>query len=233
MGACDARTQGASIPEGIDATEDAARAQHDPTAQGFILIRVPSRAALAAFVAAFTLGGVTLAEAARADAAGQLSVSVDSTSISTKLGRRFSFQTTLVNRGSAPASGLIAHLNVLSLRDGVYVDPEDWSSHRTRYLPTVSAGGSKTITWKLEAVNAGSFGVYVAVLPQSGPPSPPTTGPTIRVAVAERRTLDSGGILPLALGIPAALGLAWIAVRLGRSRSRTSRFGKRAGTFRE
>lgn len=186
------------------------------------------RFGLAAIVVALTLGVAILPGVARADAARQLSVRVDRTSISTKLGRKFSFRTTLVNRGSAPASGLIAHLNVLSLREGVYVDPEDWSSHRTRYLPTIPARGSKTINWKLEAVNAGSFSVYVAVVPQSGVPSPPTTGPTIRVAVEERKTLDSGGIVPLALGIPAALGLALIAVRLGRSRSRTSRYSTSA-----
>lgn len=181
------------------------------------------RATFATLVAAVTLAVVVVAGEARANAAAGLSVSVDRTSISTKLGRKFSFRTTLVNHGSVPASGLIAHLNVLSLRDGVYVDPEDWSSHRTRYLPTVPAGGSTTTSWKLEAVNAGSFGVYVAVLPQSGAPNPPTTGPTVRVAVAERKTLDSGGIVPLALGIPAALGLALLAVRLGRSKSTKSR----------
>ena len=45
---------------------------------------------------------------------------------------------------------------------GVYVDPEDWSSHRTRYLAPISAGGSVTLAWKMQAVNSGSFGVYVA-----------------------------------------------------------------------
>ena len=174
-------------------------------------------------LAALALAVVALAGAARADAATGLSVSVDRTSISTKLGRTVSFRATLVNRGTAQASGLIAHLNVLSLRSGVYVDPEDWSSHRTRYLPSIPAGGSQTIAWKLEAVNAGSFAVYVAVLHQSGASSRPITGPTIEVAVAERKTLDSGGIVPLMLGIPGALGLAVLAVRLSCMRSRTRR----------
>ena len=75
---------------------------------------------------------------------------------------------------------LIAHLNVLSLRSGVYIDPEDWSSNRTRYLPPIPAGGSLTLTWRLQAVNAGSIGVYVAVLPQSVAAKPPTTSPTTR-----------------------------------------------------
>jgi hypothetical protein len=70
----------------------------------------------------------------------------------------------------------------------------------------------------MEAVNAGSFAVYVAVLPRSGAPRPPTTGPAIHVLVEERQTLNSGGILPLALGIPALLALVALALRMRRAR---------------
>jgi hypothetical protein len=159
-----------------------------------------------------------LVTAPAADAAGELSVSVDRAVVSTRLGQTFEFRSTIANRGTAAASGLIAHLNVLSLRSGAYVDPEDWSSRRTRYLAPIPAGGSTTLTWRLNAVNAGRLGVYIAVLPQSGAPRPPATGPTIRVEIADRKTLDSGGILPLALGIPALLALATLGLRLRRVR---------------
>lgn len=142
--------------------------------------------------------------------------------ISTELGHKFAFRPTVTNRSFAVASGLIAHLDVLSLHGGVYVDPEDWSSNRTRYLAPIPVGGSTTITWRMQAVNAGSFGVYVAVLPEQGAARPPTTGPTIHVLVAEQKTLNSGGILPLALGIPALLGLAWLGLRVRRRDSSRS-----------
>jgi hypothetical protein len=38
------------------------------------------------------------------------------------------------------------------------------------------------------------------------------------VEIADRRTLDSGGILPLALGIPALLALVLVGVRVRRRR---------------
>jgi hypothetical protein len=150
--------------------------------------------------------------------AGGLSVSLDRTSVSTRLGHAFAFHSTIGNHGRESTRALIAHLNVLSLRNGVYVDPEDWSSHRTRYLAPIPPGGSRTLTWKIKAVNAGSIGIYVAVLPRSGAPVPPTTGPTLRVEIADRRTLDSGGILPLALGMPALLALVLVVVRVRRRR---------------
>jgi hypothetical protein len=159
---------------------------------------------------------IVSAGAQAGDTPHAVSVSVDRISISTKLGRAFSFASTITNHGDRAASGLIAHLNVLSLRDGVYVDPEDWSSHRTRYLAPIPAGGSTTIAWRMEAVNAGSFGVYVAVLPENGAARPPTTGSAIHVAVAERRTLNSAGILPLVLAIPGVLGLVALGFRLRR-----------------
>lgn len=151
-----------------------------------------------------------------ADEPAEVSVTVNRARISTKLGGKFTFRSTVTNRGSTAASGLIAHLNVLSLKDGVYVDPEDWSSDRTRYLDPIPAGGSITTTWRMQAVNDGDFGIYVAVLPESGEARPPTTGPAIHLAVAERKTLNAGGIVPLALGIPALLGLLTIGLRVYR-----------------
>jgi hypothetical protein len=151
-----------------------------------------------------------------ASGTNSISVTDDRTAISTSLGHKFFLRSTIANRGTSAASGLIAHLNVLSLRNGVYIDPEDWSSHRTRYLAPIPPGGSVTIDWKLQAVNAGSIGIYVAVLPQSGSPQPPVTGPTVHVSIAEHKTLNSGGILPLALGIPALLGALSLGLRFRR-----------------
>jgi hypothetical protein len=75
---------------------------------------------------------VVLAVAPAAHGAAGIGVSVDRTAVTTKLGHEFELRSTITNRGTAAATGLVAHLNVLSLRGDVYVDPEDWSSHRTR-----------------------------------------------------------------------------------------------------
>jgi hypothetical protein len=161
---------------------------------------------------------VSVAVAASARAAGDLTVATDRTAIATKLGHKFVFHSRIGNRGTTPVSGLVAHLNVVDLTGHTYVDPEDWSSQRTRYLAPIQEGGSTTLTWRLKAVNAGTIGIYVAVLPRSGAPVAPVTGPTVRVSIEEHRSLNSGGILPLALGIPGLLGALALAVRLQRRR---------------
>jgi hypothetical protein len=171
--------------------------------------------ALALATAAFVLP----AGAHAASGPSGLSVTVDRTRISTELGRTFVFRSTISNEGSAAADGLIAHLNIVSLKDNVYVDPEDWSTQRTRYLGPVGPGGSQTITWRVKAVNSGEFGVYVAVLRRTGDDPPPATGSLIAVTVAGRTTLNAGGILSVALGVPVFLGMLTAGLKLRRRRS--------------
>ena len=160
--------------------------------------------------------GAVLTPAGTAAGLEDVKVTVAPEQIATQLGGKYSFTSTIANNGTTDARGLIAHLNVLSLKDGTYVDPEDWSTNRTRYLDPIPAGESLTITWRMQAVNDGDFGVYVAVLTEDGAALAPVTGPTIHLDVAERKTLNAGGIVPLVLGIPAALGLLALGIRIRR-----------------
>jgi hypothetical protein len=169
-------------------------------------------------LAALTCALLVVVGAAPSLVHAAVTVSTDRTEVSTSIGRDFSFSTRVANRGSTATPPLVAHLNVLSLRPGVYVDPEDWSSRRTVFLGPIPAGGSRSITWKVKAVNSGDIGIYVAVLPDSGAAQPPVTSQTIHVRIAQRRTLNSGGILPLAAGIPALLGALAVGVRFSRKR---------------
>jgi hypothetical protein len=167
-------------------------------------------------------GAVALALAAAAHASAaptSWSARVDRTRIATELGRTFVFRSTVSNEGSASADDLIAHLNIVSFRSDIYVDPEDWSTHRTRYLGPLAAGASRTITWRVKAVNSGSFGVYVTVLRRGGGARPPVTAPTVVVAVAGRKTLNAGGILSVALTVPAILAVFTAGLKLRRRRA--------------
>lgn len=165
-------------------------------------MRPVRRLAIAALVCALALPVV-----ATAGNAGTVEVTNDRAEVSTELGRSFTFRTTIANTSATATVPLVAHLNILSVRPGVYVDPEDWSGDRTRYIGSLPANGSSDLTWEIQAVNDGSLAAYITVLPQDDSGGLPVTGPAVRIAVAKRTTLNSGGILPLAIGIPMALGL--------------------------
>jgi len=147
-----------------------------------------------------------------APSAGAVTVRLDRTSVSTGIGEKFHFSSTLRNVDSQRVPGVVAHLNIVSLDPSVYVDPEDWSSHRTRYLGTLAAGESRRIEWTVQAVNSGHFVVYVAAVDRNGSGTVTASNP-LRTTVAQKRRLNSGGVVPLALGIPAVLALGLVVVR--------------------
>jgi len=156
------------------------------------------------------LGGALLAPAANASTPS--AVKLDRTTVSTKIGEKFQFATTVRNLDSKPLPAVVAHLNIVSLDPAVYVDPEDWSSHRTRYLGTLPAGESRRTEWTVQAVNSGRFVVYVAAVDRNGTGSVAASNPLL-ATVAQNRRLNSGGVVPLAAGIPALLAFGLVLVR--------------------
>lgn len=165
--------------------------------------------------AACLLLAVLLAWAPAAGAAGAPPrITIDRSAVAIRLGKSFAFTSTLA-ADSAPTGRLVAHLNVVSLDPATYVDPEDWSTHRTRYVDSVAAGRSRSIRWSVKAVSAGRIAIYVTAVPAGGS-GPIAIGPPLRVQVADRRTLNSGGVVPLALAVPAAVvAVAFAARRRG------------------
>lgn len=132
------------------------------------------------------------------------SVQLDRTTVTTSIGQRFSFTSTVRNDSDQAKSGLVAHLNVLGLDPDVYVDPEDWSSQRTIYLDPLPAHASTRLAWTVQAVNSGRLVIYVTVSAQQGTDAVAASN-TLRLAVAQQRTVDAGGILPLAVAMPTTV----------------------------
>jgi hypothetical protein len=151
---------------------------------------------------------------------------VEPTHIQTALGEEFSIETKIRNTGSANSGPLLAHLNVASLDNSVYVDPEDWSSERSQDL-SLQPGESRTLTWELQAVNSGHLAAYVVVLPATKTAAGQedlVVTPLVRLDVAPRSTLTGGGALPVVLGVPLLLGLMAAAARYRSRRAASSGF---------
>jgi hypothetical protein len=144
-----------------------------------------------------------------------VTVQVDRTVINTSLGERFRFTSTISNVTGQPTSGLIAHLSVFATDSKTYVDPEDWSSHRTQFVNALQAHGSATLTWPVQAVNSGQLVVYVAVTDLRA--RRVNVSDPINLNVSRRQTLNAAGILPLAIGMPLSIGIL-LAATLWRRR---------------
>lgn len=181
---------------------------------GGMVRRTPAAALLALALTAATLGG-TRAQAEGEPAPAAVQIEQDRSEVSLLIGERFSFTSTV--RAPAAVSGLIAHLNIVSLDPETYVDPEDWSDERTQYLPDIPAGAQVTLPWNVQAVNDGSFVVYVA-LAHGDAGQPVQAGPGLRAQVTAQRVINPGGMLPIAAAVPASLLALMFATRLRRRR---------------
>jgi hypothetical protein len=151
-----------------------------------------------------------------------VSVSISRSWAHVQVGQRLAFTTLVRNNGSRPLTGLVAHLNVVSLRPDVYVDPEDWSAPRTQYLPPVGAHAAADLRWTVQAVNEGDIDLYVAVTRRHGTDRVVSSA-ALRVMASAQRILDPAGALPVTLGVPAALVLLMVVAavrRRGRSVTR-------------
>ena len=171
----------------------------------------------------FVLVGLLVALVpAPADADAGVSVTVGSGPVHTSIGAPFGFGSEVANDADHELTGLVAHLDVVSTHPEVYVDPEDWSAHRTVYLPPLPAHSSRHVDWSGRVVNEGDFVLYVVVTSTNGP-AEVTSSAGIRLHAEGRRTLDAGGVLPVVIGMPALIGtlLALVGVRR-RRRSRVT-----------
>ena len=145
-------------------------------------------------------------------AAAPVSVKVvaEPAQVKTLLGDRFMITTEITNTGATPSGEILAHLNVASIEGSVYVDPEDWSPSRSQQL-SLEPGESRKLSWEIQAVNAGHFAAYVAVVPYGSEVAGSEAlmiSPLVNVDVASRSTLTAGGALPVVLMVPLLLGLA-------------------------
>jgi hypothetical protein len=173
-----------------------------------------SRGFLSSVIWILVLGAIAAPTAAGETDAVHISLS--RAQVETQLGDSFSFESKVSNGGSRPLSGLVASLNIVGLSENIYVDPEDWSDERTKHLPVIGPGESTTLSWPVKAVTGGEAAIYVVVLPGKKPSAAPeglAVSPALDVRIVERRTLNSGGVLWLALGVPALLGVATLVAR--------------------
>ncbi|MFI6831747.1 hypothetical protein ACIBG5_31905 [Kribbella sp. NPDC050241] len=132
-------------------------------------------------------------------------ITMNQDQLTTQIGQTLTVESVVSESGPA-----IAHLNVVSL-DGVYVDLEDWTQDVTQPVP---AGRETQLDWEFQAVNPGHFAVYVVLIPQNGAL---VAGPPVHVTVSPRQTLDTGGVVPVAIAVPALLGAAALIGRLRRA----------------
>ena len=138
-----------------------------------------------------------------------------------RMGDRPTFHATVANSGSAEASALVVRLTLLRLdaEHGQTAGLEDRSADKAQSLARLMLAGVSGRDWTLRSISPGTYRVLVSAVTRGVPVPAVAMGEAF--AVAPRPVVESARVLPVAFGVPSALGgrLAW---RLARSR-RTGR----------
>ena len=148
---------------------------------------------------------------------GAVTVIVEPRSASAVLGEHLDLAVQVTNNGSEPTPPLVIHLDITDPDNAGSVDPEDWTSTLTKPLGVLEAGQSRTVDWRIQPISGGSFATYAVAL---APGVAELAGSNVvTVEVADRRSLNPDGILPVAIAVPALIGALLLAqTSLGRRR---------------
>lgn len=173
-------------------------------------MRVWSGVLVSAVLALGGAGGV-----AGAAPGGEVTVILEPDGSSVVLGGSERLSITVTNTGDEASAPLAVHLDVTDPAESWSVDPEDWTATLTKPVGVLAAGETAVVDWEIQPISPGTFSVYAVVL--STELDTVAASNVMRISVADERSLNPGGILPVAIGAPTVVG-ALLVVQLRMSR---------------
>jgi hypothetical protein len=156
---------------------------------------------------------LVLALAATAGPASAAGLSVDlrpdpGNPASPQMGDRLSLHTVIRNDGARPVDGLIAWISLVQTDKGRVqpIDLEDWSAHKAVTAATLAPGAAIRTDWPMRLIQPGHYRAVVSVTSRTG--SSLVASRFAEFTVREKPVVESGRVLPLALGLPLLIGAA-------------------------
>ena len=142
----------------------------------------------------------------------QLIVEVTPTQVSTSVGTSFEVTVSLDNLAAELTPKLGIHIDITDPRESGSVDPEDWAPTLTYSIGPIGPGNQVTQSWTLAPIQGGDFVLYAVALDMDAGVEPSTLAVSngVPIHVEERRSFNPQGVLPLAIAMPAVIGLALV-----------------------
>jgi hypothetical protein len=129
------------------------------------------------------------------------------------MGDHLRFWSTITNEGAQPVEGLVAWISLVEIDPGHEqpVDLEDWSAHKAITGATLKPGQSLRTDWPMRLIKGGDYRVVVSVTVRGG--RRVFTSPTVQFHVRQKPVLQTGRVLPVAVGVPVLLLGAMVFAR--------------------
>lgn len=125
---------------------------------------------------------------------------------SPQMGDHLAFSTVIRNDGSVPMDGVIAWIGLVQTDRGKEqpVDLEDWSAHKAVTAAGLAPGQAIQTDWPMRLIQSGHYRVVVSAASRSG--TKLAASPFVDFTVRTKPVVESGRVLPVALGMPLLLG---------------------------
>ena len=130
-----------------------------------------------------------------------LSVQINQKSATMVAGDWIEFSAILRNDSATTTPPLVAHLNIAAVKEGPYVDPEDWAARRTQYLSPLEPGESAQVDWQIHALVKGEFAFFATVVSSDSAFSS-VVSPSLLAQVAPDNILPLNEVIPVVAVVP-------------------------------
>lgn len=152
--------------------------------------------------------------AGNARAADSLSISLapeQANPTSPQMGDWLKFHSVIENHGAQTAHGVVAWISLVQVDPGHEqpVDLEDWSAHKAVTQAILQPGQQVNVEWPMRLIQSGAYRVVISAVDRET--GHVMTSPFVDFQVRRKPVVESGRILPVALGVPVlVLGMmAW------------------------
>lgn len=137
-----------------------------------------------------------------------LKIETFATQLSGATGDYVKLPAAIINTSDKPVKNVIAYVTLVETTQGQQapVDLEDWSAQRAVTIGSLAPGETHNTSWDLRLIKGGDYVVYPAAV--VGDSSRPSVGSEVPLSVTSHRSLNPGGVLPVALGVPILVGIA-------------------------
>lgn len=160
-------------------------------------------------------------QASAAQLSDSVVVAIEPTSGAVVLGAQLDLQVSVTNDGDDATPPLVVHIDITAPDQESSVDPEDWTPTLSKPIGVVGRGETVVVDWTIQPISAGTFATYAVVIS----PGVDTIAASnvLEVRVTDQRTLNPGGIVPVAIAVPALVGaLLAVQMQLARRRRQTT-----------
>jgi len=123
------------------------------------------------------------------------------------------------NSGSQPLNDITTYISLVDESNKMPVDLEDWSAEKGLFIGTIDSGQVLPLSWKIHFVKAGKYSLIIVaeVVGQEIP----QVSTIVHFTVNQKRNLNPGQVLPVALGIPIVVLFIMLLLNYRRNLSKS------------